>query len=60
MDDQILDSIVFEYLERKEKNAAAIFKLNRGPVLPCLTLHLQIQYSHHRDFFLLFWKYLVR
>lgn len=28
----MLDSIVFEYLERKEKNAAAIFKLNRGPV----------------------------
>lgn len=30
--EKLLNAIVFEYLERKEKNAAAIFKLNCGPV----------------------------
>lgn len=30
--DKIIDELVYEYLARKEKNAATIFKLNRGPV----------------------------
>lgn len=31
-DEKYLEAIVHEFLERKEKNAATIFKLNRGPV----------------------------
>lgn len=30
--EKLIDAIIFEYLSRKEKNAAMIFKLNRGPV----------------------------
>lgn len=30
--DKLVDTLIYEYLTRKEKNAAAIFKLNCGPV----------------------------
>lgn len=30
--EKLIDSIVYEYLLRKEKNAAMIFQHNRGPV----------------------------